>query len=350
VSWIRRISVIAPMLDEAEHVENLVADIAAQDWEGDLQLLVADGGSTDDSVARLRGAAARHGVALEIVDNPERLVSPGLNRCIRRATGDLIVRVDCHSRYASEYLRLCVAAAEETRAENVGGLTVPRGRTPMERAVAAAMDSAFGGIGWTRHRPAGRIEVDTVPFGAFRPEAFRMAGLFDESLLRNQDEEFNLRLRRAGGRIVLDPSISVFYTPRGSFRRVFRQYYEYGRWKAPVMTKHRRPTSARSLAPVGLVTTVLALAPLSFWSRHASAVLKLEVGAYAVLALGFGVACVRRQRESWRLLPRVVAVFPTVHAAHGLGMLVGFLRTIERRSDAKTQSLAPHGALRSRGD
>lgn len=321
-----RISAIAPMFNEAENVESLVADLAAQDWDGDLELLVADGRSTDGSAELLRAAAGRHGVRLDLVDNPERWVSQGLNRCITRATGDLIVRLDCHSRYPSDYLRRCAVAAEETGAENVGGLTVPKGRTPMERAVAAAVDSAFGGIGWTRHRETGRVEVDTVPFGAFRPEAFRRAGLFDETLVRNQDDEFNLRLRRAGGRVVLDPKIRVFYTPRGSFRRLFRQYYEYGRWKAPVMRKYRRPTSARSLVPAAFVAAVLALIPFSPWHARAKVLLGLKVGAYAALAVAFGIVSVRRRHEPWRLLPRVVAVFPTVHFAHGLGMLAGWLR------------------------
>src|SRR5206468_10513563 len=129
-----------------------------------------------------------------------------------------------------------------------------------------AMDSPFGGIGWTRNVSAGGpVEVDTVTFGAFRPEAFRRAGLFDESLHRNQDDEFNLRLRRSGGRIVLDPSITLVYTPRGSISKAFRQYFEYGRWKIPVMRKHRRILGARSLAPVVLVVSLLGLALTAFF-------------------------------------------------------------------------------------
>jgi succinoglycan biosynthesis protein ExoA len=322
---IRRITVIAPMYNEADHVEDLVADIAAQDWEGELELLVADGRSTDGSAERLQGAAARHGLSLTVIDKPERWVSPALNRCILAATGDLIVRVDCHSRYPADYLRRCAIAAEETGAENVGGLTVPTGRTPTERAVAAAVDSPFGGIGWTRHGREGRVEIDTVAFGAFRPNAFRIAGFFDETLERNQDDEFNLRLRRAGGQVVLDPKIRVFYRPRGSFRGLFRQYYEYGRWKAPVMRRHGRPTSARSLVPAAFVATLAALGPLSLWDRRATVVLAFVAGAYAALAFVFGVRCIRTRGEPWALLPRVLAVFVTVHTAHGIGMLAGWI-------------------------
>ncbi len=148
----------------------------------------------------LQHAAERAGIDLIFLANPSRWVSNGLNACIERAQGDLIVRLDCHSRYPSDYVRRCAQAAEETGALNVGGVVTPVGQTGMERAVACAMDSPFGGIGWTRHGAVdARAEVDTVTYGAFRPQAFQLAGRFDESLVRNQDDEFNLRLRLAGG-------------------------------------------------------------------------------------------------------------------------------------------------------
>lgn len=348
---IERISIIAPMLNEAAHIEHFVADIARQDFQGEVELLVADGGSTDGSVELLQAAAEQHNVTLTVLENRAGWVSHALNECIKVARGDLLARLDCHSRYPDDYLRRCAEAAEETGALAVGGIIVAEGRTALERAVACAMDSPFGGIGFYRifssdgnlaKRAAGvlgipwargaenesRVDTDTLTFGAFRPEAFRRAGLFDEELRRNQDDEFNLRVRKAGGRVVLDPSIQVHYTPRGSFRGVFRQYYEYGLWKVPVMRKHRQLPSPRSLAPLILVGSVLLLAPLSLRAGMARRVLALELGAYGVLAVTFGAICVSRRRESWRLLPAVTAVFPTFHTAYGLGMLRGWLRPL----------------------
>jgi GT2 family glycosyltransferase len=324
---IRRVSVMAPMLNEGDHIANLVGDLAAQDWDGELELLVADGRSTDESVERLREAAKRHGMPVEVIDNPECWVSHGLNRCIDAATGDLIVRVDCHSRYPTDYIRRCVTAAEETGADNVGGVFIPTGRTKTERAVACAVDSPFGGVHWTRHGTKGRVEVDTVPYGAFRPEAFRRAGRFDESLHRNQDDEFNLRLRLAGGRIVLDPAIRIFYTPRGTFARLFRQYFEYGLWKPAVMRKHGRVASMRSLVPGAFLVSVLALLALAPWLHDAAWLAGIEVGAYELGAILFAVAGIHRHRESWRLLPRVVAAFPALHFGQGIGMLLGCVRS-----------------------
>jgi succinoglycan biosynthesis protein ExoA len=327
---IRRISVIAPMWNEARHIEQFVADLAAQDFEGDVELIVADGRSTDGSVELLRAAAEQHELELKVLDNPERWVSAGLNKCLREATGDLIVRVDCHSGYPPDYLRQCARVAEETGADNVGGVFIPRGETGIERAVGAAMDSPFGGIHWTRHGDSGRHDVDTVPYGAFRPRAFEIAGVFDETLVRNQDDEFNLRLRRAGGRIVLDPSIRIFYTPRGSFRRLARQYFEYGLWKPAVMRKHGSVVSVRSLAPILFLASFLALGVLALFNHLGLVLLELEVAVYLIGAIVFGVIAVRAKREQLRILPRVVAAFVTFHVAYGIGMAAGWFRRSER--------------------
>jgi succinoglycan biosynthesis protein ExoA len=332
VTTIERVSVVAPMYNEADHIEGVVGDIAAQDFVGELEFLVADGGSTDGSVERLRSAAERHGVSVRVLANPERWVSHALNTAVREATGDLVVRIDCHSRYPTDYVRRCAEVAVETGADNVGGVLVASGRTPTQRAAACAMSSPFGGIGWTRHADDQRAEVDTVPFGAFRPDAFRRVGFFDESLLRNQDDEFNLRLRLAGGRIVRDPSITLEYTPRGSLGGLFHQYFQYGRWKVPVMLKHRRIVSLRSLAPAALVASFVALTALSVVTHHALAFLLAELAAYAAGALVFGARAIRARGERWRLLPLVVAVFPTIHLAYGFGMAAGCLRAVLGRA------------------
>lgn len=320
---------IAPMRDEAEHVEDFVADLAAQDFEGPVEVLVADGGSTDGSPELLREAAATAGLDLHLIANPAGQVSPGLNRCVASANGDLIIRFDCHSRYPTNYLRFCALASEETGAWNVGGRCIPEGRTALERAVACAMDSPFGGIGWTRMAGVGRrVETDTVTYGAFRPAAFKAAGLFDETLVRNQDDEFNLRLRSAGGKVVLDPAIVVKYIPRGSLRAVWRQYYEYGLWKVPVMIKHRQVLGLRSLVPIGLVASFTGFACGAVFSKRARALLAVELIGYTSGALGFGSLTVRRHDESVALLPLVVTVFPAFHLGYGSGMARGWLRAI----------------------
>jgi glycosyltransferase involved in cell wall biosynthesis len=323
---IERISIVVPMLDEADHVEHLVADIASQTFAGQVEVIVADGGSTDGSRDRLEKAARAAGLDLTVIANPDRWVSHGLNSCIARASGDLIVRLDCHSRYPSDYLARCARLAETTGAWNVGGLVVAEGSSTGERAVACALQSPFGGVHWTRHEnEVSPVEVDTVYCGAFLPHALSRVGAFDEGLVRNQDDELNLRIKRAGGRIVLDPTLRVRYTPRGSLRALFRQYYEYGLWKVPVMRKHRAIVSIRSLAPTAFVCSLALLAALAPASSKARLALGAELALYLSLALYFGASAIRGRRESPELLGRVLMAFGTFHTAYGLGMVRAFL-------------------------
>jgi succinoglycan biosynthesis protein ExoA len=330
---VRRVSVIAPMFNEASHIEQFVHDLAAQDYERELEIFVADGGSTDGSRERLLTAAEPAGIQVTVVDNPARWVSPGLNECIRRASGDLVIRLDCHTRYPTDYVRRCVEAAEQTNASAIGGLVIPRGRTPTERAVACATDSPFGGVHWTRHdRKLEVIEdVDNIYCGAVRREAFERAGLFDEALVRSQDDEFNLRLRRAGGKLVFDPRIRQYYTPRGSFHGLFSQYRQYGLWKVVAMQKHGQVMSGRSMAPLVFVVSIAFLGSTSLVSVTARRILAAELGAYIAGAVGFAAASIHRRGESWALLPRVLAAFPTFHTGYGIGLVESALRTASGR-------------------
>jgi succinoglycan biosynthesis protein ExoA len=329
---IRTISVVAPVRNEGANVDHFVDDLARQDFQGELEVLVADGNSSDGSADRIQAAARAAGLSLRVLPNPAEWVSQGLNACIRQARGDLIVRLDCHSRYPNDYLRRCAELSEQTGAWNVGGRLVPMGTTPTERAVACAMDSPFGGIGWTRGAGNGHgpVDTDTVTFGAFRPEAFARAGLFDETLIRNQDDEFNLRLRRAGGRIVLDPEIAVMYRPRGSILRVWRQYYEYGLWKVPVMLKHRRVLTLRSMAPLAFVLGTVILVAATLRYPAARRLLLLQWSLYGSAAVAFAIRSLRERGEPMELLPRVLAAFPAFHLGHGSGQAVGWLRAIGR--------------------
>ena len=328
---IRSISTITPMRNEGRNVDDFVRDIAAQDFDGDLEVLVADGNSDDGSAERLSKAAAADGLNLRLFQNSAGWVSQGLNICIREASGDLIVRLDCHSRYPHDYLRRCAELSDRTGAWNVGGRLVPTGTTPTERAVACAMDSPFGGIGWTRIAEPGPVETDTVTFGAFRPEAFEHAGLFDETLMRNQDDEFNLRLRRAGGRVVLDPDITVLYRPRGSIAGVWRQYFEYGLSKVPVMIKHRSIPTMRGVVPLAFVFTTLVLVAASPLCRSARYLLAIQWALYGSAAVVFAARTLHKHGEPWTLMPRVLGAFLAFHLGMGLGQVVGLMRTLGRR-------------------
>src|SRR4051812_46523374 len=329
---VRRISLVIPMYNERDHIDALVSDIAGQDWDGELQILVADGRSTDGSVDLLRAAAEREGLDVTVIDNPKRQQSAGLNLCIAQTNGDLIVRLDCHTRYPHDLLTLLARAAEETGAWNVGGTFAPRGRTVTERAVACAYDSPFGGTGWTRDQlRQERVEADLVYYGAFRPIVFERVGGFDEGLPVAEVEDLCRRIRDAGGSIVFDPAIKLFYTPRGSINKVFVQYYRYGLWKVAAMAKHKRVLSGRSMVPFVFVASLATLGAASSRSPLARKLLAAEVAMYATAATAFPAEAVRRRDEPAALVPRVAATFASFHVAHGVGQVHGWLRLARKR-------------------
>ena len=347
VQEIRRISIIVPMREEAEHVEPLVADIAAQDFEGEVEMLVADGGSTDGSAGRIPGG--RRG-SLGSTSRCSRTraapVSHGLNACLRHVTGDLIVRLDCHSRYPSDYLRLCAVAAEETGAWNVGGVVqVPEGRTRLERGVAAPWTVPFGGIGWTRYAILGRADRGrhrhlTAPFGR-RLFALPACSTSPSFATRTTSSTCGSAWPAAGS---CSTRPFVRYAPRGSFRALFSQYYEYGLWKIR-SCESTAGLSARSLAPSPFVCSLAGLGGVAIVSSTARMALGAELALYTTLALVFGVATIRRRQESPALLPRVLLAFATFHTAYGIGMaralLLGF------RWPAPPEPAAARGGSRS---
>jgi glycosyltransferase involved in cell wall biosynthesis len=335
------VSVIVPVRDEEERVDALVAGVAAQDYAGDVELLVADGGSRDRSVERLQAAARRAGLRLTVLHNEDGRIPHGLNACVRAARAEFVVRMDCRGRYPHDYVRRCVNAARATGAWNVGGVIAPEGESRTERAVACAMDSPFGGIGWSRRAGApGPVEVDTVYCGTFRRELFSVVGHFDEALPFNEDEDLNFRIRRAGGRVVLDPGLRIRYTARGSLRAVARQYYRYGRGKADVTRKHRAIVSARSLAPLALVASLAPLAAGSARSRSARRLFAVEALLYAGVAAAFAWRVTRARGEPYSLAPLIAAAFAAMHFGYGVGAAHGLLRALQRPPAAEAR---PHG-------
>ena len=301
------------MLNEAAYVEQFAGDVAAQDFDGEVELVVADGGSSDGSVERLRAAGASHDLALTVLENPSRWVSPRSERMYPARRGDLLVRLDCHSRYAPDYLRRCAVVAEETGAEAVGGIVVPRGRTWFERAVSCAMDSPFGGIGWMRGTETPTRGVGRHHLWRVSARAFERAGLFDESLIRNQDDEFTLRFRRSGCRVVLDSTIQVHYTPRGHTARSstvlpVRPMEGAGNAEVPPGLERAQPRSA-SLPRLARDPGSERLLPRVLPWR-----LLAEVAAYAAGAFFFAA----RASAAARALAdcrSVATVFPTFHSA-----------------------------------
>lgn len=319
------VSIVVPTLDEERSIAECLDAIAAQDWPADrLEVLVLLGPS-GDRTREIVTARAREQRALRLLENPEGLVAHALNLGIGAARGEVVVRIDAHTLPAPDYVRRSVEALAESGAEVVGGPMEGRGSTPIGHAVALAMSHPFG-VGTARFRFARRREeVDTVYLGAFPRELFERIGGFNETLVRNQDYEMNWRIRSSGGRVVVDPGIRSIYVTRSTLAGVWRQYRDYGFWKLRMLRLHPRSLRARQLvAPlfvaalaVGAVAALGALAGL----LPPPAALPLVLVAASYLLAATAVSLTLAARHGWRLLPRLLVVFPTLHVAWGIGFL-----------------------------
>ena len=316
------VSVVIPCRNEIGHIASCLSSVFDQcEVPGGFEVIVADGMS-DDGTREILKRLSEEDSRLTVVDNPGGIVSSGLNAALRDAQGSIIIRMDAHTSYAPDYIRQCVGVLQETGADNVGGPWVARGKGKVGMAISAAFHSRFGSGCARGHDPNYSGPVDTAYLGCWRREIFDRIGLFDEELVRNQDDEFNLRLVRSGGKVWQSVKIKSWYHPRESLRHLFVQYVQYGYWKARVLKKHRLPASVRHLVPSVFVLT-LALLPLMslFWPNFLWAWLVL-LGAYIIANISVSVYAAAS--NGWNLFPLLPCVFAIFHFGYGWGFLKGF--------------------------
>lgn len=319
----RLVSVIVPCRNERRFVEAFCADALGQvlppGWR--LELIVADGASDDgtrEALQRLADAEPR----LRMVDNPGRIVSTGLNRALAVAGGEVIVRMDVHTRYAPDYVAQCLAALVRSGADNVGGPWRAVGRGGWSSAIAAAFQSRWV-AGGARSRDLGyEGEVDTVYLGCWPRATFERFGGFDEALVRNQDDEHNLRIVRGGGRVWQSAAIRCAYTPRDALGPLWRQWLQYGYWKPFVIRKHGAAAAWRHRVP-GLFVVALVLASAVAAAGLTPLPLALLLAIYSVAVGVLALLAVAGTSTSLRPLPRVCVVIVVQHVAYGLGSLAG---------------------------
>lgn len=284
-----------PCFNEQPTIHLLLNALYAQTTPaGDMEVIIADGGSTDGTQAVILQWGSDHpDLRVQLVENPARTIPAALNTAIKASHGEIIVRLDAHSEPHPEYVQRVVAALSEGRGDNVGGVWDIRPGS--EHWVAHSIAAAAGhpiGVGDARYRYSDRpAYVDTVPFGAFRRTLLDQVGMFDETLLTNEDYEFNTRIRQKGGRIWLDPKIRSTYYARSDLAALSRQYWRYGFWKWHMLKRYPETLRWRQALPPLFVSAMILLAllapffRLARWGLAALAAIYLLVIAIAGLQL-----------------------------------------------------------------
>ena len=307
------ISVILPVLNEQAHLEDSIRAILSQSYQGKFEVILALGPSQDSTNEIAHSLAAQDSRVI-LVENPSGRTAAGLNIALRASTQEVVVRVDAHAEIPNNYLQLVVEILRDSGAVNVGGVMGAEGVTFFETAVAAAMRSPFG-VGGSRFHTGGNAGyVDTVYLGAFIRNAVIDAGGFDERFVRAQDWELNYRLRENGGKIFFDPRLHVTYRPRSNFRKLAKQYYEYGRWRRVIARKYPETINYRYLAPpLALLGTVLSL--------FAGSIIDQSLFLPAATYITFIAITPLFISKNLAHYPLLVFILPTMHFSWGLGFL-----------------------------
>jgi glycosyltransferase involved in cell wall biosynthesis len=328
------ISIIVPCYNEHATIPLLLDALLAQTYpRAQMEVVIADAVSQDGTREVIKAFCKSHpDLAIRIVDNERRTIPSGLNTAIAAAKGDILIRLDAHSIPIPEYVKRCVDDIEDGRGDVVGGLWTirPGGPGVIADAIAAAAAHPLG-VGDAMYRlRASPGAVDTVPFGSFRRELVISTGAFDETLLTNEDYEFNTRVRQRGGVVWLDPQIRSTYIARASLFTLASQYWRYGYWKFHMLRRHPGSVRWRQALPPIFVTGVIAAALASILIRPARFILIAEFIAYLFVLAVAGIVLAIRQRRPLLAVGLILAI-ATMHFAWGSGFLWSIASTVSQK-------------------
>jgi len=329
------ITIILPIRNEAKYIKQTLESILYQkDFEQEIEILIVDGMSTDDTRNIITKYQKGH-PNIFLIDNPEKIVSTGFNRALNESQGDIIIRVDGHCKISFDYIQQCQECLEKINADCVGGATEHVALGLVGKSIKMAQSSFFGvgGVLFRKNVEKGQY-VDTLAFGAYKREVFDQLGGYDEELVRNQDDEFSFRMIQNDMKIWLDPSIKSTYTQRNCFMGLFKQYFQYGFYKVRVMQKRRGIASWRHLVPIIFILSII-LSLFFYLFIPIAWPFYLITGSYAIaniLATFLETIKQITNQElrnsshfslfSFLLLPFVYFI---LHCSYGLGSICGFI-------------------------
>jgi len=316
------VAIVMAALNEEAHLESAIDRLLAQDYQGEIQIVIAVAPSDDRTETIAVGLAQRH-PNLTLVANPSGKTPVALNSAIGASQSEVVIRVDGHALIPVDYVRIGVETLNRSGADNVGGIMAAVGVSPIQKAIATAMTSKFGVGGAAFHVGGTQGEALTVYLGCFRRSALERVGGYDESMVRAQDWEMNHRIRETGGKIWFTPDMVVTYRPRASLRALASQYFGYGTWRRVVARRYRETISLRYLAAPALVLCVGLGLLLMLIGLLGSQQLLVWVGVTPLVVYSLGViaASLKLRGDGNRIFLPIV--FPVMHFSWGLGFLLG---------------------------
>lgn len=320
------VSVIVPCRNEKGFIGQCLDSIIMNDYPKDnLEVLVVDGASNDGTKDIVKKYCSKYSF-INILDNKKKIVPVALNLGIKSAKGEIIIRMDAHNRYGKDYISKCVKFLKEYNVDNVGGvcITLPGKNTLLAQSIALGLSHPFGvGNSYFRIGSKEPKYVDTVPFGCYKREVFQRIGLFDEDLIRNQDDEFNLRIIKNAGKILLVPDIVSYYYARDSVLKLWNMYFQYGYFKPLVVKKIGAVLTLRQLIPSIFVGSLLVTGIASLFIHKIIWVFLSLAMSYICVNLSFSIlSAIKKGLKNTMFLP---LVFCTLHFSYGLGYLKGYL-------------------------
>lgn len=321
-------AIIVPCYNEQGTIHLLLDALYAQTYpRAAMEVIIADGGSTDGTQAVIQTWQDQHpDLSVSVVENRARIIPAALNVAINASGGSFIVRLDAHSRPEPDYVERSVAAVADGRGQNVGGAwdIQPGSDHWIASSIAAAAAHPIG-AGDAKYRYSGQAGyVDTVPFGAFKRELVEEVGFFDETLLTNEDYEFNTRIRQAGGKIWFDPQIRSVYYARESLPALARQYWRYGYWKVQMLRRYPHTVRWRQALPPLFVAGLILLAVLSPFIGMAGYFLAGILALYLLILLAVGVQLGLKNKKFAFILGVPLAI-ASMHFSWGTGFLWGLI-------------------------
>jgi len=318
------VSIIIPCRNEERFLAKCLDSIISQDYpKENLEVFVVDGASEDKTREIANNYAVKNNF-IRVLFNPRKTTPVSMNIGIKESKGEIIIKMDCHAEYQNDYISKCVANLQKYGADNVGGIlkTLPSSNTPIAKSIALSLSSFFGaGNSYFRTGVKEAQEADTVSFGCYKREVFDKIGLYNENLARSQDMELNLRLKKAGGKIMLCPDIIATYYPKDNLKDFFLHNFQDGIWSIYPIKFTKFPFRARHYIPLAFVATVI----FSFFFNWSAFVFISII--YFFADIHFSQKSSKEGGDSELLLP-LIAVFPARHFGYGLGSIWGLIKII----------------------